>query len=88
VVKLGFWPSDDSFLRLIRQLVPDSQTLLAAPLPAGVLAVPHLDNSLFIVNTTRQEMPVQLARGAKDRLSETAVKGATNLGPFQVVWLE
>jgi beta-galactosidase GanA len=88
VVKLGFWPGDDSFLRLIRQLVPDSQTLLAAPLPAGVLAVPHLDNSLFIVNTTRQEMPVQLARGAKDRLSETALNGTTKLDPFQVLWLE
>ena len=88
VVKLGFWPGDDSFLRLIRQLVPDSQTLLAAPLPAGVLAVPHLDNSLFIVNTTRQEMPVQLSRGAKDRLSETALNGTIKLDPFQVLWLE
>jgi beta-galactosidase GanA len=88
VVKLGFWPGDDSFLRLIRQLVPDSQTFLAAPLPAGVLAVPHTDNSLFIVNTTRQEMPLQLARGAKDRLSETALNGSTKLNPFQVLWLE
>ena len=88
VVKLGFWPGDDSFLRLIRQLLPDSQTLLAAPLPAGVLAVPHSDNSLFIVNTTRQEMPVQLARGAKDRLSAAALSGTAKLDPFQVLWLE
>jgi beta-galactosidase GanA len=88
VVKLGFWPGDDSFLRLIRQLVPDSQTLLAAPLPSGVLAIPHLDNSLFIVNTTRQEMPLSLTRGAKDRLSEAIVSGTAKLGPFQVLWLE
>jgi len=88
VVKLGFWPGDDSFLRLIRQLVPESQSLLAAPLPAGGLAVPHSDNSLFIVNTTRQEMPVQLSRGAKDRLSEKTLNGATKLDPFQVLWLE
>jgi beta-galactosidase GanA len=88
VVKLGFWPGDESFLRLIRQLVPDSQTFLAAPLPAGVLAAPHTDNSLFIVNTTRQEMPLQLARGAKDRLSETALNGSAKLNPFQVLWLE
>jgi len=88
VVKLGFWPGDDSFLRLIGQLVPHSQSLLEAPLPAGGLAVPHLDNSLFVVNTTRQEMPVQLSRGAKDRLSEKALNGTTTLGPFQVLWLE
>ncbi len=88
VVKLGFWPGDDSFLRLIRQLVPPSQSLLEAPLPAGGLAVPHLDDSLFIVNTTRQEMPVQLSRGAKDRLSEKALNGTTKLDPFQVLWLE
>jgi len=88
VVKLAFWPSDDSFLRLIQQLLPDSQTLLAAPLPAGVLAAPHSDNSLFIVNTTRQEMPVKLARGAKDRLSAAVLSGAFKLDPFQVCWLE
>jgi len=88
VVKFGFWPGDDSFLRLIRQLVPDSQAWLAAPLPAGVLAVPRLDNSLFVVNTTRQEMLVPLARGAKDRLSETALNGTIKLNPFQVLWLE
>jgi beta-galactosidase GanA len=88
VVKLGFWPGDDSFLRLIRQLVPHSPSLLEAPLPAGGLAVPHLDDSLFIVNTTRQEMPVQLSRGATDRLSEKALNGTTKLGPFQVLWLE
>jgi beta-galactosidase len=88
VVKLGFWPGDDTFLRLIRQLVPDSQTLLAAPLPPGVLAAPHSDNSLFIVNTTRQEMAVQLARAAKDRLSDAALNGTFNLDPFRVLWLE
>jgi beta-galactosidase len=88
VVKLGFWPSDDSFLRLIRGLIPDSQTLLAAALSSGALAVPHTDNSLFIVNTTRQEMALTLARGAKDRLSEAIVNGTTKLNPFRVLWLE
>ena len=87
VVKLGFWPDDDSFLRLIRQLLPDSRSLLAAPLPAGVLAVPHTDDSLFIVNTTRQTMPVQLARGSKDRISGGTLSGTARLDPFQVVWL-
>jgi beta-galactosidase GanA len=88
VVKLGFWPGDDSFLRLIQQLVPQSQSMLEAPLPTGGLAVPHLDNSLFLVNTTRQEIPVQLSRGAKDRFSEKALNGTTKLDPFQVLWLE
>ncbi len=87
VVKLGFWPDDDSFLRLIRQLLPDIRSLLAAPVPAGVLAVPHTDDSLFIVNTTRQTMPVQLARGSKDRISGGTLSGTARLDPFQVVWL-
>ena len=88
VVKLAFWPADDSFLRLIHEFVPNSRTWLAAPLPKGGLAVPHADDSLFIVNTTRQEMTVQLARAGKDRFSATALEGTSRLHPFQVLWLE
>jgi beta-galactosidase len=88
VIKLAFWPADDSFLRLIRALALDRQTLLAAPLPLGVLAVPHTDDSLFIVNTTRQEQAVQLTRSAQDRLSTAVLNGTGKLSAFQVVWLE
>jgi len=87
VVKLGFWPGDDSLLRLIKQLVPDSGGFLAAPAPQGIVAVPHADNSLFVVNTTGQEMPVQLARSGADRLSEASVTGSAKLRPYQVLWL-
>lgn len=88
VVKLGFWPGDDSLLHLIRALLLDSPAFLAGPLPAGVLGVPHVDNSLFIVNTTRQEMTVELARRANDRLSGIPRSGSTSLDAFQVMWLE
>jgi beta-galactosidase len=87
VVKLGFWPGDDSLLRLIKQLVPDSGSFLAAPAPQGIVAVPHEDNSLFVVNTTGQETPVQLARSGTDRLSEASVAGSAKLRPYQVLWL-
>jgi beta-galactosidase len=87
VVKLGFWPGDDSLLRLIKQLVPDNGSFLAGPVPEGVVAVPHADNSLFVVNTTGQEMQVHLARSGSDRLSGTSVTGNAKLPPYQVWWL-
>ena len=87
VVKLGFWPGDDSLLRLINQLTPAAGSLLAGPVPQGVIAVPHADHSLFVVNTTGQEMLVHLARSSADRLSETTVTGNARLQPYQVWWL-
>ena len=87
VVKLGFWPGDDGLMRLIKQLVPDSGSLLSAPAPQGVIAVPHTDNSLFVVNTTGREMVVQLARMSTDRLSETSLTRYAKLPPYQVWWL-
>src|SRR5208282_2424670 len=86
VVKLGFWPEDESLLRLIKQLAPDSGGFLAGPVPEGVVAVPHADNSLFVVNTTGQEMQVLLARSGFDRLSGANVTGRANLQPYQVWW--
>jgi beta-galactosidase GanA len=87
VVKLGFWPGDDSLLRLIQQLVPDGGSFLAAPVAQGVVAVPHMDNSLFIVNTTGSEMPIHLAKSATDRLAQSTLSGRTKLSPYQVWWL-
>jgi beta-galactosidase len=88
VVKLAFWPGDDSLLRLVRQLIPDGGDFLGAPVPPGVLAVPHTDNSMFIVNTTGKEMAIELSRAASDRLSDIKFSGRTLLKPFQVLWLE
>ncbi|HXW15939.1 MAG TPA: beta-galactosidase [Terriglobia bacterium] len=87
VVKLGFWPGDDSLLRLINQLVPESRTIFAGPAPQGVVAVPHADSSLFVVNTTGHEIPVHLARAVADRLSGANVTGNAQLQPYQVLWL-
>jgi len=88
VVKLAFWPGDDSILRLVRQMIPDGSDFLSTPLPAGALAVPHMDNSMFIVNTTGKEMAIELSKAASDRFSDTHMSGRTRLKPFQVVWLE
>jgi beta-galactosidase GanA len=87
-VKLGFWPEDDALLRLIKLYVPDSGGFLAGPTPQGVIAVPHTDNSLFVVNTKGSEMPVQLARSCADRLTNAIVEGKTKLQPYQVWWLK
>jgi len=88
VVKLAFWPGDDSLLSLIRRLVPEREGILSAPLPAGVLAIPRTDNSTFILNTTSEKKTIELRRLAKDRLSAGNFSGMTILKPYQVVWLE
>jgi beta-galactosidase GanA len=88
VVKLGFWPGDDSLMSLIRHLVPEAEGSLSAPVPAGVLAIPRTDNSVFIMNTTSQEMAIELRRPAQDRLSAARLSGKTSLKPYQVLWLE
>ena len=88
VVKLAFWPGDDSFLHLVRQMIPEGSDFLSTPLPAGVLAVPHVDHSMFIVNTTGKELPIELSKAASDRFSATQMSGRTRLKPFEVVWLE
>ena len=81
-------PGDDSLLRLIRQHISDGGDLLSAPVPAGVLAVPHTDNSIFIVNTTGKEMAIELSRAASDRFSDATLSGQAQLKPFQVLWLD
>jgi hypothetical protein len=75
-------------MRLIRQLISDGGDFLGAPVPAGVLAVPHTDNSMFIVNTTGKEMAIQLSRAVSDRFSDTKLSGNVHLKPFQVLWLD
>lgn len=88
VVKLGFWPGDDSLLSLIRHILPEADSTLSAPVPAGVLAIPRADNSTFLINTTSQEMPVEVRRVAQDRLSAAKFSGKAILKPYQVLWLE
>ena len=88
VVKLGFWPDVDSLMGLIRHFVPDPEGVLSAPVPSGVLAVPRTDNSMFIINTTSQEMMIAVRTTAQDRLSAAKLTGKALLKPFQVLWLE
>jgi beta-galactosidase GanA len=88
VVKLAFWPGDDSLMSLIRAFVPEAEGMLSAPVPAGVLAIPRTDNSAFILNTTSQEKEIELRRLAQDRLSAAKFSGKTLLKPYEVVWLE
>ena len=86
-IKLAFWPGDDILLRLFREIAPNRHTSLAAPLPAGVLAVPRTDHSLFIINTTGKSHTFRLSKPSRDRISGTTVSGAKELKPYEVVWL-
>ena len=88
VVKLAFWPKDDSILRLLTQLAHNSEGLLAAPLPPGVQAVPRTDGSLFVINTTRQPAAIEMRKPVLDRLSRKTVTSKYLMDPYAVLWVE
>ena len=87
VVKLGFWPEDDSLVRLIAHLAPAHSSFFVDALPRGLIAIPHMDNSMFVVNAMGREVELKLARQAVDRLSGATVDVSAKLQPFQVWWL-
>jgi beta-galactosidase len=88
VIKLGFWPADSSFLTLIEKTTPLAHSLLASPLPDGALAVPRMDNSLFLINGTSHPLRFSLKHPAKDRISGRSVESGRKLAPYEVLWLE
>jgi beta-galactosidase GanA len=88
VIKLAFWPKDDSVLKLFRDLVPAGDALLAEAVPHGVQVEPHTDGSLFVINTTPRPAGIRLLRLANDRLSRQPVAERHELKPYQVLWLE
>jgi beta-galactosidase len=88
VIKLAFWPRDDSFPTLISKAVPATQNLLAAPLPDGVLALPRTDHSLFVINATSQAQSIALRSPSQDRLSKRSLSPEGALKPYEVLWLE
>jgi len=88
VIKLGFWPANDSFLRLLHSLVPNTGSFLGTPIPQGVLAAPRSDGSLFVINTTRNEQRVELRSDRADRISGKTIPVSMALKPYQVIWIE
>lgn len=88
VIRLAFWPGDDSVLRLLRELVPAQSNPLAAPLPPDTQAVPRADGSLWIINTAPRPARITLSRELSDRISSRRLAVDTVLKPFEVVWLE
>ena len=87
VIKLAFWPADDSFLTLISNLCPGARNLLADPLPDGVLAVPRTDNSLFVINGTSRPQPCSLRSDSQDRITQRTVPQRVTLKPYETLWL-
>jgi len=88
VIKLGFWPSDDSILKLFRELNPVADALLATGAPAGIQAVPHKDKSMFVLNTSSKPASIRLSRAAVDRLSGRKLDGQVDVKGYEVFWLE
>jgi hypothetical protein len=88
VIKLAFWPSDDSVLKLFRELDSAADGLLASGAPDAVQAVPRRDKSLFILNTSAKPASIRLSRAAVDRLSGRKLKGQVEMKGYGVFWLE
>ena len=88
VIKLAFWPADDSVLKLFRGLVSMDGNPLSAAVPAGVEAVPRTDNSLFVINTSSRPAAIQLSRPVLDRISGRRLEGSAQMKGYGVLWLE
>lgn len=87
VIKLAFWPKDDSIAQLIRQLVPVSD-MFEGPVSAGVQVVPRSDESLFFINTTSRPARIKLTRAATDRISGERLEGEVRMKAYGVLWLQ
>jgi beta-galactosidase len=87
VIKLGFWPKDDSVLQLLARFLPEN-SFLGSPLPPGGQAVPRTDNSLLVVNTSGKPLSVSLRREVADRLQGKSHSGELPLAAYGVLWLE
>jgi beta-galactosidase len=89
VLKLAFWPADDSLARLLQKLLPTSKPWITSPAPLAVQAVPRTDGSLFVLNTLRKPASFALGRAATDRLTGRSVPaGEVSLKGYDVLWLE
>ncbi len=88
VVKLAFWPADDSLLTLIGKCSPSTHNLLAAPLPDGVLAVPRTDHSVFVINKTAEPQPCLFQSESQDRISQRTIPARLTLKPYEILWLD
>ena len=87
VIKLAFWPADDSFLTLISNLCPGARNLLADLLPDGVLAVPRTDYSLFVINGTSRPQPCSFRSDSQDRITQRTIPQRLTLKPYETLWL-
>ena len=74
VIKLAFWPKDDSIVKLMRQFVPVGARF-RVPVLAGVQVVPRSDGSMFFINTTSKPAIIKLAKAAVERISGRELGG-------------
>jgi beta-galactosidase len=88
VIRLAFWPADESLLTLISSACPATGNLLAAPLPDGVLAVPRTDDSLFVINVTSRPQSCSLRTPAADRIAQRTIPRQHPLQPYETLWLD
>jgi beta-galactosidase len=88
ILRIGFWPEDDSLIERISQHLDRHQRPFRTPLPSGVRAVPRTDGSLFVINSKRSAVPVRLSEGRRDRLSGRDIGPDQMMEPFEVLWLE
>ncbi len=88
VIKLAYWPANNQFTTIIKQLAQSSDLYLNEPLPPGVQAVPRTDKSFFIINTLSSTVKVSLAKPMTDRISSNKYDATFELKPYGILWLE
>jgi beta-galactosidase GanA len=88
VIKLAYWPANNQFTEIIKQLAQSINLYLNEPLTAGVQAVPRTDKSFFIINTLSSAVRISLRKQMTDRISRKKYNGTFELKPYGILWLE
>ncbi len=88
VLKLAFWPGNNDFTQVIREVAKTLNPYIRAELPAGVQAVPRTDSSLFIINTLNKNIPISLKKPMTDRITGTPRSTSFELKPHETIWIE
>lgn len=88
VIKLAYWPANNQFTDIIKQLTKNINPFLNDYVPAGVQVVPRTDKSCFIINTLDHSVQVSLAKQMTDRIGGNKFGGLIELKPYGLLWLE
>ena len=85
VIKLAFWPAQNSLTQLIHLLTQQDNHYLKNFLPTGAQAVPRTYKGFFIINTLSIPTNVSLKKVLNDRITGIVRKKNFELRPYEIL---